>query len=343
VEPRSGLPRGNAEQHGLDLMRYQGKKMNRLTQEEFWDAGYKGQGTANDRPPTNNLKLRAKKLLGKKVVQYLKDYDDYLLWDVIYKRHLPRMAGAKVAEIGSAPGDYLVRLNRQFGVIPYGVEYTESGAELNRRVFSSNDLDPANVICEDFFSDTFQRRYKEYFDVVISRGFIEHFDDVGGVLERHLNLLKPRGHLVVSIPNFRGLYGLWLRLFRKHLLPLHNLTIMRKNEFAKLFRDQDISTLFCGYYGTFTVNLFRAGPASPLRLVIPLIRLSQRPLNVILHFLFAEKGRETSFWSPYLLFIGVKGAGPVTPFGPKGDLTAPARKGPPLETDRENLPSGRGV
>ena len=51
------------------------------------------------------------------------------------------------------------------------------------------------------------------FDVVMSRGFIEHFDEPSSVVDRHLDLLKPGGLLVVSIPNLRGVNGLLTRFF----------------------------------------------------------------------------------------------------------------------------------
>jgi 2-polyprenyl-3-methyl-5-hydroxy-6-metoxy-1,4-benzoquinol methylase len=280
--------------------------MARLTQEGFWEESYKAPPENSPASPKNKLRLWAEKLLGQRLVGYTRDYDDYLLWEVIYRSHFARIAGAKALEVGSAPGHYLVRLNREFGVIPYGIEYTESGAELNKRIFTSNGLNPANVIHADFFSQAFQNQYKEYFDIVISRGFMEHFDDVAGVIEKHLALLKPGGRLIVSVPNFRGVYYVWLRLFRKKVLAMHNLTIMQKSEFIKLFRAGGLSTLFCGYYGTFSLNHLHAPPGSPLRFITAFLHNLQKLFNLLFRLAFAHKGRESRFFSPHLLFMGVK-------------------------------------
>ena len=236
----------------------------------------------------------------------MRDYDDYLLWEVIYESHWPRPTGAEVLEIGSAPGDYLVRLSRRFGVVPYGIEYTDSGAELNRRTFSLNGLNPGNVIHGDFFSETFQTRYQEFFDVVVSRGFIEHFDEIRGVIEKHVSLLKPGGTLVISVPNFRGIYYLWMRVFRKKILGLHNLNVMRKKEFAAACQSQGITTSFCDYYGTFSFNHFHATPRSPLCLVTGFLHKFQKLLNVAFRLFWGDRGKESSIASPFLLFIGVK-------------------------------------
>ena len=280
--------------------------MARLTDEEFWDESYKASLENSPSFTKPKLLLWATKLLGQRIVAYTRSYDDYLLWEVIYKSYLPEIAGAKALEIGSAPGDYLVRLNQEFGVIPYGIEYTESGAELNRRIFTSSGLNPANIICANFFSEAFQSQHKEYFDIVVSRGFIEHFDNVEEVIEKHLALLKPGGHLIISVPNFRGVYYIWLRLFRKKVLAMHNLSVMQKREFIKLFRARGLSTLFCGYYGMFSLNHLHAAPDSPLRFITAYLHNLQKLFNLLFRLAFAHKGMESRFFSPYLLFMGVK-------------------------------------
>ncbi|HNA96843.1 MAG TPA: methyltransferase domain-containing protein, partial [Chitinophagaceae bacterium] len=107
----------------------------------------------------------------------------------------------------------MVRLNKTFGYEPYGVEYAEAGANLNREVFRQNGLDPNNVIRADAFSEEFLSRYEGYFDLVISRGFIEHFTEMDKVINMHLRLLKPGGKLIVTIPKLTGVPNLIFRVF----------------------------------------------------------------------------------------------------------------------------------
>ena len=63
----------------------------------------------------------------------------------------------------------------RFGYDPYGVEYTDQGVEVNRRVFSRRGLDPAHVIHADFLSREFQDCYRGAFDVVCSPGTVVLF------------------------------------------------------------------------------------------------------------------------------------------------------------------------
>ncbi|MFH1371294.1 MAG: class I SAM-dependent methyltransferase [Planctomycetota bacterium] len=278
--------------------------MNRLSDRSYWDLVHIHQ--ASDRKtglPSKKLHLLAKSILGERCLRY---YSDYLLWDVILPRHLPKQKGLKVLEVGSAPGDTLVRLKETFGYIPYGVEYSQPGAELNRRKFIEHNINPSNVIQADFFSPEFQDKYRGYFDIVLSSGFIEHFTNVEDVIRGHINVLAKGGHLVVIIPNLRGINYFLGYVFNRKVLPMHNMTIMRKKEFRWLFNAELMECKLCDYFGTFDFGVFNTPEGSPLRFLLGFCKMWQAIFNAAFPRLFGDKGAESSFFSPYLIFIGVK-------------------------------------
>jgi len=247
-----------------------------------------------------------------KMLEYWnRSYHDYILWEVIYKRFMPETKGAKILEIGSAPGVHLVRLSEKYRFVPYGIERSKWGVELNRKVFSSHNINPDNVIHGDVFSGEVQKNYRGYFDIVISRGFVEDFPDVNAasIVKQHINLLSEGGYLFVMIPNFRGIYYIWARLFDKELLANVNIDIMRKEKFSKLFSEKYLSTLFCDYYGTFNCGDDRFTPSmhfSAMSLVLTFCTFVQRIANVIFRVVLKDKGMESGLFSPYLMFVGVK-------------------------------------
>jgi len=284
----------------------------KLTQKEYWDRLYKAKAVRYKwRKPycvrlslKENLKSLTTRLLENK---FMRPYSDYLLWDVIYKKYMPKTKGAKVLEVGSAPGYNLVRLSQTFDFIPFGIEYSDSGVELNRSIFISHNLNPDNVIQADFLSDEFHKQYKRYFDIVISAGFIEHFTDVEDIIEKHINLLTKGGYLIVSIPNLRGVNYILQWVFqRKILLSMVDINIMQKGEFLKMFDKECLLTLFCDYYGTFNFGLFNTKRNSPLRFVLTFCMILQLILNLVFRLLFRNKGVESRLFSPYLIFIGIK-------------------------------------
>jgi SAM-dependent methyltransferase len=278
----------------------------RLTELAYWDSQYDpaAPGVTSSSPRRATRWLR--RLLGPKMVDLMREYRDYLLWDVIYPAYLPHGTGARILEVGSAPGTHLVQLRQSFGCEPYGVEYAPRGAALNRKLFELHGLDPAHVILADFLSAEFQTRYRGCFDVVVSRGFIEHFSDVDGVVAAHVNVLAPGGLLAVTIPNLRGInYGLaWF--FCREVLAMHNLSIMNRDAFAKLFDTQALIPLFCDYFGAFSFGLFNTSPGSPKRRVLAICMKAQLLLNAAFRMLFKPGRAEHRCFSAHLLFIGRK-------------------------------------
>ena len=278
--------------------------MDKLTEKECWDWVHERQALEpKDQFFLKNLKVLITKLFGKRSAC---PYAEYIVWDVIYRKYMPKKEGMRVLEIGSAPGDHLVRLSRTFGFIPYGVEYSDIGVELNRKIFSLHNIDPNNVIHTDFFSNEFHEQYNGYFDIVLSRGFIEHFTDIENVVEKHINLLAKGGYLVVSIPNSRGVNYILQWIFDREILSKHNIDIMQKKEFSNIFDREDLTTLFCDYYGTFDFGLFVTKRGSLMHPVRLFCKGLQVILNVVFRVLFKDKGAESRLFSPHLIFIGVK-------------------------------------
>jgi SAM-dependent methyltransferase len=281
----------------------------RLTDETYWhevhlaERGAKHRGEA---PAGGGLRRRIKRLLGARRLESFRSYEDFLLWDVILPRYLSGRRGGSVVEVGSAPGERLIQLNRRFGLTPYGIEYSPVGVALNREVFADHGIDPGNVIEADFLAPDVHERYREAFDVVVSNGFIEHFTDVGAIVERHLGLLKPGGRLVVVIPNLLGVNFLLTWLFRRDVLPMHNLDIMRRGTFAALFDDRKLERLFCGYYGTFSFYLFHTAPGSLMRIPLAVGMKAQPALNALFRAAFKDRGAESGWFSPSLLYVGAK-------------------------------------
>ena len=247
------------------------------------------------------------KFLGRKRHSRSYSYHDYLLWNSYLKRYLPQTQNARVIEIGSAPGNFLVRAKQEFGLEPYGVELSYYGVELNRRLFAQHNIKPENVIHADFLDEKFQLDYEERFDVVVSRGFIEHFTDAKSIVEKHIKLLRKGGTLIISVPNYRGFYRIWEWLFdREHLLE-HNLSIMKKSRFQDLFKSDRLLPLFCGYYGTFTFRLLGAKNRGVLKLPLYFCHHVMDPVvSLVLRLLFRYKGAESSIFSPNLLYVGIR-------------------------------------
>jgi hypothetical protein len=137
----------------------------KLTKKQYWDAMYGAADKDKDLPAAKHGFIYRFFYRYFHKVRY--GYAGYLLFDVMYRKYLPR-GEQKIIEIGSAPGGNLIIMHENFGYVPYGVEYTEARVEINRQLFENYGLDPGKIIHSDFFDDNFQKKYQQYFDIVMS-------------------------------------------------------------------------------------------------------------------------------------------------------------------------------
>ena len=138
--------------------------------------------------------------------------------------------GDRVLEIGCAPGKLLAWIAAELRADVSGLDYSERGLANARHLFNALRL-AADLRCEDLRQTTFP---PGTFDVVFSFGLIEHFLDPRDVVQHHLKLLKPGGTAVITVPNYRGIYGTLQRYFNPDPLIYHNLEIMTCEALAAL-------------------------------------------------------------------------------------------------------------
>jgi SAM-dependent methyltransferase len=128
-----------------------------------------------------------------------------------------------------------------------GIEYSEAGAAATIKNLHILGVKSDHLISGDFFLVKPNKQY----DVVMSFGFIEHFDDVDNVVKKHLDWLKPGGVLILGIPNFSGLNGLIQSILDRDILDKHNLDIMNLNFFNEIEKRVGLEKIFVDYIGSF--------------------------------------------------------------------------------------------
>lgn len=187
--------------------------------------------------------------------------------------HAPVPAGADVLEIGCAPGKWLLFYAERFGARPAGIEYTEFGASLTRRNLAAVGVE-GEVVHGDFF--TVEPRTA---DLVLSLGFIEHFDDPGQAFTRHLAFLRPGATLVIGVPNFRSVLGTVQRWTEPRHLALHNLAAMRPELYRRLADQNGLTVTWQGYLDGLDPAILKLGRRSALPVIVALEQMHRRGLS----------------------------------------------------------------
>jgi 2-polyprenyl-3-methyl-5-hydroxy-6-metoxy-1,4-benzoquinol methylase len=129
------------------------------------------------------------------------------------------LPGARLIEIGCGGSRWLPYFHRAFGYDVSGIDYTVAGVLLSQAI-----LDKAGVSGRIVQGDLFEppTDWIGRFDVVVSFGLVEHFENTSQAVSACARYLRPGGRMITGVPTLRGPYGLAIRLlrpavYRKHI------------------------------------------------------------------------------------------------------------------------------
>jgi SAM-dependent methyltransferase len=155
-------------------------------------------------------------------------------------------------ELGGFPGYYTIFLKKYFGVNSTLFDYFVH-ADILKKVLAKNQLsiDEISVIESDLF--TYQPANK--YDLVLSCGLIEHFQDTKDIIKRHIQFLKPGGTLFITLPNFRSVNGWVQRNFDLENYEKHNINCMDPALLSTICTELGLKVRQAGYWGRYSVWL----------------------------------------------------------------------------------------
>lgn len=147
-------------------------------------------------------------------------------------------------EIGCYPGRYLSIFGKH-GVQLNGIDYLPTTPGL-AELYKSKGYKVGSFHCLDFHKETIA----ESFDCVYSLGFIEHFTDWEKIFEKHLNLTKENGIVIIETPNFHG----WLQripriIFDHENYKRHNIESMNLDRWVEILTNNNFEIITAEYIG----------------------------------------------------------------------------------------------
>ena len=208
----------------------------------------------------------------------------------ILNKYLSNGKGKSVLEIGCFPGRYL----KTFGELQYelnGVDTTPKTTTLLNDFFVSKGYRIGKIRCESIFDFS----SSEKFEVVCSFGFIEHFQNWKSVVDVHLQHLKPGGILILTVPNFSGVFQyIFHKIFDKKNLKRHNLKAMNVNKWLHYIKSKKLghTVLFKGPFGEIDFWVDEE-PTSTLK-----IKMKNKWFQAV-NFLKRKKLPVSDFYAPY--------------------------------------------
>lgn len=212
----------------------------------------------------------------------------------------------KLLEIGCANSVWLPYFTQEFGFKISGIDYSEIGCNQSKNLLEKLGLEH-EIICENFFSPL--ENLWSTFDVVVSFGVVEHFEDTQACLSAFYQFLKPNGMLITSIPNMNGLTGFTQKLFNQPIFDIH--VPLDLDALVNFHQKAGFEIIDCHYFlpinfGVINLNgLETASLQTRLKssILCNLCRLSKVVWAIDEN---AVKLPTTKFFSPYILVVGKK-------------------------------------
>lgn len=215
----------------------------------------------------------------------------------------------KIIEVGSAPGHRSLAFLREFGFQPYGIEYSAKRAAVQRELWAVHGLPENHILCGDFFDDALVAPLCGQFDAAVSFGFIEHFADPALTVRRHVDLLKPGGVLIVTVPNIgHGTFNGWrCRHLNPALYGIHNIETCTEPVFQKLFQIEGLNLIYCGALGGYSSD-FIPDQRRLSRAVAGVSRAMSPGIRILNNLLLGTRPVRWPHWSSALVCVAQKAA-----------------------------------
>jgi 2-polyprenyl-3-methyl-5-hydroxy-6-metoxy-1,4-benzoquinol methylase len=175
------------------------------------------------------------------------------LWDKLVNENKSTAKSKTLIEVGAYPGRYLAYLSKKFNLIPTALDYNSDKSKIEE-TFKKFNITEFEILIADFIKYTNEKKY----DIVISNGFIEHFEDYHSIVKKHSELLKEGGTMLIMVPNKRYVRKWFDWLCDYDNLKIHNTKCMSKNEFKNFASDNNLKVIAIGYFGSFAYNVHQS-------------------------------------------------------------------------------------
>lgn len=212
----------------------------------------------------------------------------------------------RLLEIGCGRSAWLPYFAKEFGFSVSGIDYSPIGCEMARAILLSHRVE-ADVVCADLFSPPLAML--GVFDVVVSFGVVEHFENTSAALMAISSFLKPGGMLITTIPNMVGWIGAIQKAFNRPVYDIHQL--LDPSGLRQAHEQAGLEVAECGFFvfTNFGVNNLAGIPTGSIaRLVKKACLGIMARLSMVVWVFEDVVGdlRPSRFISPYIRCVAHK-------------------------------------
>jgi SAM-dependent methyltransferase len=156
----------------------------------------------------------------------------------------------KMVEIGCGNSAFLPYFSKFFGFNVSGIDYSEIGCDTARRILSRDGV-LGDIYKADFFQPPDHLLGR--FDVAVSFGVVEHFEDTARCLKACSRFVRPGGIMITFIPNMAGLTGSLQKLLDRACYDIH--IPLNRNDLASAHEKAGLTVERCDHLLTVSINV----------------------------------------------------------------------------------------
>ena len=187
--------------------------------------------------------------------------------------------GKRILEIGCGDSGWLPYFAKRWGFSVSGLDYSPVGCERAADLARQSDI-AADITCADLFAPP--AAMENRFDVVVSMGVVEHFDDTAGALQALGRFLNDRGIVVTTIPNMAGIDGTLMKIINRQVYDIH--VPLDAPALAAAHEKAGLHLVSCDYLLGLNLGVVNAAGLDPARLSTKLRQL------LVLGFIVFSRG-----------------------------------------------------
>jgi SAM-dependent methyltransferase len=230
----------------------------------------------------------------KDLIFYLKP--TYVFGDILAKLIAEKNIKTAV-ELGGFPGYYATYLKKYQQLDTTLFDYFIHEGLIGQ-LLQKNGLKPGDIHIIE--ADLFDHKPEKLYDLVLSFGLIEHFNDTKAIINTHLQFLNPGGVLFITLPNFKSMNGWIQRKFDRDNYDKHNIASMNPKLLVAYCKQLGLTEAESYYHGKFTVWLEnRAEQKGLVKALVKTIWLAGKVFTKIVPV-------ESKALSPYIVLKAVK-------------------------------------
>ncbi len=170
----------------------------------------------------------------------------------IVKPYLEQKSGGQLIELGCGDSYWLSYFAKEYRYKVSGMDFSRERLMRTREKLEYQGIENHELVCEDVTK--VRESWRNKFDVVYSRGVIEHFNSPLEVFKIFTEYMKPDGLMITEVPHLKGKWGSLQNIINKEVAKGY--VCMNLNDVIEHHTQAGLKIIYATYYRWLDPSVF---------------------------------------------------------------------------------------